>query len=67
MSLDYKVRIEGRQFRLPVAINLFSIDHRIRSVKGRYLDSEVSLCLEFDDNDGKLIRAEGQQFDSRTD
>ena len=67
MTLDYKVRIEGEQYGLPSSVNLFSINRRIRSVKGRYLDSDVSLYLNFDDNDEKLVRVEGQQFDSRTD
>jgi len=67
MTLDYKVWIEGMQFTCPAAINMVSIDDRIRSIKGRYLDSDLSLYLEFDDNDEKLLKAYGQQFDKETD
>ena len=67
MVFDYKIRIEGQQSGKPVAINLFSIDGRIRSVKGICLDSILNLHLEFDEKDELLLRASGQQFDCQTD
>ena len=44
-----------------------SIDGRIRLIKGSYLGSRISLNLEFDDNNERLVRVNGQQFNSKTD